>query len=406
MKIVYVVHQFYPKYCSGTESVTYQLANMAQIAGHRVAVVAYQPDNDIQSAQKYKGIRYARHMYKKLSITECCHQHLPLDITYSVENSRMLSFAKMYLNKEKPDIVHVTHLMRVAPFIQAAKDLGIPCVVTLTDATAICPRIALLDKFGAVCKGCDKGERCKSVCNELHDYALRLQTVRSLLEGTELLAAPSRYLAETIGKELGLDIQVYPHGLDMTSIKRNADEDRDCQTIRMGWFGSLVEHKGLELVLRAMKTVKASNLRLDIYGSGTKEYEKYLRTMSENDERIVWNGWKSKNEVYEAYSSLDVVIVSSICNESFSLAKNEAISWGIPVIVSNLGALPENIEHEIDGFVFDPFNEDELGEILQAISQQPELIKQMAVRTSTKTVLSIEQEFFRYQSVYLDSIGC
>ena len=102
MKIVYAVHQFYPAYCSGTESVTYQLANMAQMAGHRVAIVTYQPDRNIQNPERMRDIWYKKRMYRKLSITEFYHQHLTLDMSYSVTNDETLTFAREYLKKENP----------------------------------------------------------------------------------------------------------------------------------------------------------------------------------------------------------------------------------------------------------------------------------------------------------------
>ena len=39
MRILYVVHQFYPEFGSGTERVTLNLARMAQRAGHHVQVL-------------------------------------------------------------------------------------------------------------------------------------------------------------------------------------------------------------------------------------------------------------------------------------------------------------------------------------------------------------------------------
>lgn len=405
MKIVYAVHQFYPAYCSGTESVTYQLANMAQMAGHRVAIVTYQPDRNIQNPERMRDIWYKRRMYRKLSITEFYHQHLPLDMSYSVTNDETLTFAREYLKKENPDILHVTHLMRVAPFIQAAKELGIPCVVTLTDAMAICPRIVLRDRNNRICHGCEKGERCKKTCKELRDYPLRLEIVKELLSDAVLVAAPSKYLADVIGRELELNIKVFPHGIDFTRAKEKQQSHEPNKFVRLGWFGRLNEHKGLDVLLKAMRMVEAENLLLSIYGRGTKEYEDYLHSISGNDSRIIWNDWKSKDEIFDIYTMLDAVVVSSVCNESYSLVKNEAISCGVPVIVSNLGALPENVIHEKDGIVFDPFNPEELAQELSRIANDPSILKSMAEQVRKRTIPSIEQEYFRYQAVYLDAIG-
>ena len=50
MKILYVVHQFYPYYTAGTEKFTYQIASMMQKNGNKVKVVSYHVDDDMEPA--------------------------------------------------------------------------------------------------------------------------------------------------------------------------------------------------------------------------------------------------------------------------------------------------------------------------------------------------------------------
>jgi glycosyltransferase involved in cell wall biosynthesis len=54
----------------------------------------------------------------------------------------------------------------------------------------------------------------------------------------------------------------------------------------------------------------------------------------------------------KAFSGIDVLIVPSICCESYSLVINEAFSTKTPVIVSDIGALAERVQDGVTGLVF------------------------------------------------------
>ena len=50
---------------------------------------------------------------------------------------------------------------------------------------------------------------------------------------------------------------------------------------------------------------------------------------------------------------IDVLVVPSICFESFSFVTHEALASKTPVIVSNIGALVEYVSVGKNGYTFD-----------------------------------------------------
>jgi L-malate glycosyltransferase len=52
-------------------------------------------------------------------------------------------------------------------------------------------------------------------------------------------------------------------------------------------------------------------------------------------------------------SAADVFLLPSV-QESFGLAALEAMACGVPVVASNVGGLPEVIEHGVTGFLHPP----------------------------------------------------
>lgn len=407
MKILFLVHQFYPSFASGTETVTLNIARMAQMGGHRVRVVTYQPTYQIENAQEYGGrVIFSDRMYATLPVTEFCLKQPPEDVDYGIGNQDTVAFARMILDREQPDIIHVMHFMRVNPFLIAARERGIPYIVTLTDFWTICPRVNLSDKKGQACSGNQHGTLCAARCHDPVDYLQRYRQAKELLENATLIAAPSEYVRKIIQAEMGLKVEVFAHGIDYTKVRFEMPDanKKKVGKLRLGFVGTLISHKGVEQLLEAFSRVRKSKLDLKLYGTGKDAYVQKLKQMARGS-NIHWMGQCTKEKIMEAYQHMDALIVPSTCNETYSLAKNEALANGVPVIVSNMGALPESIENGVNGFVFDPFDPDELTGILKRINEEPIILRRMARKVQQVTVPSIEQESFRYLSVYLEVIG-
>ncbi len=65
---------------------------------------------------------------------------------------------------------------------------------------------------------------------------------------------------------------------------------------------------------------------------------------------------------------MDAVVMPSRW-EAFGLVAAEAMRAGVPVIASNRGALPEVVEHEVGGYIFDLDDPDALGRLLQRLDR-------------------------------------
>ena len=74
---------------------------------------------------------------------------------------------------------------------------------------------------------------------------------------------------------------------------------------------------------------------------------KYLEAFAHErcPDSIVFVGYFS--DMSAAYSELDVLMVPSHCEESFSLSAAEAMSYGLPVIGTLRGGIPEVLGYEL-----------------------------------------------------------
>lgn len=105
----------------------------------------------------------------------------------------------------------------------------------------------------------------------------------------------------------------------------------------IGFIGNPVDYKGFPL-LRDIVVKKASqlqftkqNIQLHVWGN--------TMHINETHDAIHFKGRFNQNQLTAVYSDMDVLVVPSICKETFSLVTLEALSYGVPVIVSsNVGA--------------------------------------------------------------------
>jgi glycosyltransferase involved in cell wall biosynthesis len=86
-------------------------------------------------------------------------------------------------------------------------------------------------------------------------------------------------------------------------------------------------------------------------------------------------------------SNIDVIVIPSLWHETFSIVAREALLSGTPVVASEVGALPEIVEHEQNGLLVPAGDVDALHGALQRISVDHGLlgrIRDGAIRSASR----------------------
>jgi len=106
-------------------------------------------------------------------------------------------------------------------------------------------------------------------------------------------------------------------------------------------------YKGQHIVINSLptivKNVQLQNVVYRIIGKCTDNYREELMTMAEKlgvARHVRIEGRVASNRLHEALCSARCFVLMSLC-ESFGIPVIEAMSYGVPVIVSNCCALPE-----------------------------------------------------------------
>lgn len=142
------------------------------------------------------------------------------------------------------------------------------------------------------------------------------------------------------------------------------------------FVGRLVEHKGLEYLIRSAKNVDAKYL---IVGSGEMRH-KLMEDVKKHDlsDKVIFTGKVSNTELPKYYAASDVFVLPSIARlEAFGIVIIEAMSCSKPVIVSDIPGVREVITDNVEGFLVPPMDESALSEKINLLLSNPGMRKKM-----------------------------
>ena len=404
MKVVYLVHQFYPEFYSGTEKFVLNLAGMTQQAGNRVKVITYSFYEDLLYDRRRGKILCKEFIYRGIPVLAIRHTRLPEDLHHTLENEELSEIASDVISEEHPDVVHVGHPMRMGPLIRALPPLGIPYLLTLTDFFLVCPKVILTPSRQPLCTGPEQGGACGRLCPELESYYIvaRLESAKKIIFGARAVFAPSVFVAGIFGREFpGLALRVAHHGLSYYRIKRNSKSYASHDRVVFCYAGSLNPHKGVHLLIEAFNAMRSGDPLLKLYGSGPdQQYVSKLKALAGKNEHVEFCGLYSEDQTGEILSNVDVVVVPSLCYENYPMTLHEALACNVPVVATNLGGMAEKIQDGVNGFLFKMGDSQELQAVLERIVKDPSVLNPLKRNIDSMVIPGIEQEAYSYSRVY------
>jgi glycosyltransferase involved in cell wall biosynthesis len=135
-------------------------------------------------------------------------------------------------------------------------------------------------------------------------------------------------------------------------------------TTEIVFIGQLVRRKGVDILIEAMRPLfkQHSSLYLRVVGGG--ELHTYLQSLVENlglTKRVIFQGVVRFDEVPARLATADLLVLPSRW-DGWGLVVNEALSAGVPVIVSDRCGAADLIDHGVNGYVFHSEDVNELRE--------------------------------------------
>ena len=158
------------------------------------------------------------------------------------------------------------------------------------------------------------------------------------------------------------------------------------------FFGRIVPYKGVDILLKAFSQVSRTvPCELLIVGEGNiGQFQSILNSM-ENVKVI--NRWISEDEIDTVFTQADLLVLP-YSSASQSGVIPIAASFALPVIATNAGGIPEQIEAGESGWLVSPGSVDALADAIRDALENPDLAKQRGLALRNRF-----QEHFGWQAV-------
>jgi len=390
----------------GSETAYFSLMKIMEEYGHEVAPFSMQDIRNLPTS-------YGKHFIENVSFDEgglVKKLSAALKIIYNWDaRSKMEGLIKTF----HPDVAHF-HIFQhqISPSVFGPlKKNGVPLVLTLHDLKPICPNYKMLT-HGDICERCKGGQfifcaihRCskesllKSCLNTIEMYIHYM--LRYYQEVDRYIAVSNFYRKKMI--EFGFSPEKIVH------IPNSVDASRfPVMTYDGGYgifFGRLSVEKGVITLLRAL--AKRPEISFVIVGTGPMENELKCQAASLGLKNITFTGFKSGSDLYRLIAEASFSVIPSEWYENCPMSVLESFAMGRAVIGASIGGIPELIEDEVDGLIFESGNADALAERMWQLWTNPVRRREMGmagrmkIQTEYTPRLNYEQTVAVYEELIL-----
>jgi len=201
------------------------------------------------------------------------------------------------------------------------------------------------------------------------------------LSRAKVITATSKSMADKLKEYSQKKALIIPFGIDIEFFDVHSTERPYNGSVVIGTVKNLEEKYGIDLLLKAFKEVKSTSngkdLKLLIVGKGSKEdkLKKLSKDLGIADD-VSFNGYVNPDEINKYHNYMDIEVYLSRA-ESFGVSIIEASSCKKPVIVSNVGGLPEVVINNKTGFIVETEDYKSAAEKINSLIINAELRKEM-----------------------------
>ncbi|HEV2363650.1 MAG TPA: glycosyltransferase family 4 protein [Caulobacteraceae bacterium] len=278
-----------------------------------------------------------------------------------------------FLELMQPDVVHFHHFMLFGVDFLTLTRKVLPrarIILTLHEFLSICAANGQMVRptDGAVCTR-PSPVRCHQCFPDRGPefFFMREMWVKRHFEAVDLFTTPSRFMIDQF-VQWGLNPDKLVH-------VTNGQQDYGAGWLRppgngprnrFGFFGQLVDNKGVHVILEAVQILRAegfTGFTVEINGGNLRFAGKARRAEIESfreaeealapAERIVrFNGAYEVERLPELMNRIDWCLAPSVWREAFGLVISEAWMFRKPVICSQIGAMAERVADGVNGLFF------------------------------------------------------
>jgi glycosyltransferase involved in cell wall biosynthesis len=215
-----------------------------------------------------------------------------------------------------------------------------------------------------------------------NDFFINKYILKYNLNCADVICSTSKAMRTETQKYTQKAIEITPFGIDtdfFEPLKINRIYDKS--DIVIGLIKRMDDTYGIDYLIRAFalltQQLPERSLRLLLVGGGIHQ-AKYEQLCHDLDikERVSFPGLVPYEDVPQWQNQLDIY-VSPSNSESFGVSALEAMACEKPVVVTNVGGLPEVVVENITGFIVPPRDVTLLAKAIKTLIENPDLAEKM-----------------------------
>ncbi|HEY3856167.1 MAG TPA: glycosyltransferase family 4 protein [Verrucomicrobiae bacterium] len=170
------------------------------------------------------------------------------------------------------------------------------------------------------------------------------------------------------------------------------------------FVGQIEEIKGLRFLLETVHPIfERAGGKITILGAG-RQLE-MLGERYKGSPHVTFKGFVNQATVAEEIANADAMVVPSLWQENSPLVVYHALSYGVPVVASRIGGIPELVTDRENGLLLSPGAGAEWGDTFERISKSSAALKELkAGAEKSKDRLSPERLTDEMIDLYHDTI--
>ncbi|MBI4128850.1 MAG: glycosyltransferase, partial [Parcubacteria group bacterium] len=271
---------------------------------------------------------------------------------------------KRILQRERPDVV-ITHNLTGIGFliVLLLRRLRVKHVHIVHDVQLYDPSGIILNRTG------------KTFAQRLLAALGYHSLMRFLFNSVSIVISPSQFLLDfyrTKGFFVHTPTEVIPNPVTLSAVIPHRESD----VLRLLYIGRVSREKGIVQLLEKLRTRPELPIQMRVVGTGPELSDLIAKTSA--DRRFSLYGWLTRTSIVKILSDTDVLVVPSLLYDNFPTVVGEALSCGVPAVVSNIGGAKEIVRNGHNGWVFPAGDWDALLDRIEHLIARPQEVRRAA----------------------------
>lgn len=210
-------------------------------------------------------------------------------------------------------------------------------------------------------------------------YKTNPQKIKKELISCDAIVALSESWRKYFEEEVGLrNVFVVNNIIEDPQIKIVEKDDK----FHILFLGLITEAKGIFDLLDSMRDHKEEwHNRIMLHVGGNGKVEKFKQEVAdyELEDMVVYEGWVSGEKKASLFNLSDAYILPSY-TEGVPISILESMSYGVPVLSTPVGGIPEVIRSGENGILFQPGDKSAIASAINNLLNDKKLCRQMSER--------------------------